>query len=319
MNDPTRPRVSVCIVSYNYRQYLVECIESVLNQQVNFPFEVIICDDASTDGATEIASSYARKYPDIVRLIARPTNVGPYKNIVDAHNLARGDYVAHLDADDYWLPGKLQQQFDFLEANPNYAVVWHRVNIVDEAGAQVGVCSIASAISLCGPFVIQHALELGSLGVHSACMFRTNARHTREPNFPVIDWFYTVEFLRHGLGHELPSVLGAYRVRRTSGMSHSYAGIYRTRRAYSKMLKHYIRLLPAHRELIFTNALIFLLIDLRSLQIGFLYLLSPLFRSLSFRAPTAYWKAIRNFRSISRAYNGSSPLNDATAPFIHQR
>ena len=95
-------------------------------QQVNFPMEFIIAEDCSTDGTRAICEEYAKKYPDLIRLITSETNVGANPNELRAMKAARGKYIAYCEGDDYWTdPLKLQKQVDFLESHPDYSVCFH--------------------------------------------------------------------------------------------------------------------------------------------------------------------------------------------------
>jgi len=121
MNEPF---VSVKTVTYNHSQFIRECIEGVLMQKTNFPFEYIIGEDCSTDNTLEIVNEYARKYPDVIRVITSAQNVGARENGRRTEVACRGKYVAFCEGDDYWTdPYKLQKQVDFLEANPDYGLV----------------------------------------------------------------------------------------------------------------------------------------------------------------------------------------------------
>jgi glycosyltransferase involved in cell wall biosynthesis len=117
------PRVSVCVVTYNQERFIAECLESILGQETDFPFEVIVADDGSTDGGRTIIKRFAREHPGRISPILHARNVGITANYLAAHQAARGEYVAHMDGDDVMLPGRLQIQADFLDANPKCAMV----------------------------------------------------------------------------------------------------------------------------------------------------------------------------------------------------
>jgi glycosyltransferase involved in cell wall biosynthesis len=108
------PLVSVCIGTYNRERYIRECMDSVLAQ--NYPnLEIVVVDDASTDATVDIVRSYG----DAVRLVVRDVNSGVCQVTRNqASRLASGTYIAYLDSDDAWLPGKLHQQVAFMEAHP---------------------------------------------------------------------------------------------------------------------------------------------------------------------------------------------------------
>lgn len=121
--------VSISCITYNHAPYIRQCIDGFLIQQTNFAFEVLIHDDASTDGTTEIIKEYEAKYPDIIKPIYEEENQwvkGRRGSAVFNFPRARGKYIALCEGDDYWTdPLKLQKQVDFLEANPNFVICSH--------------------------------------------------------------------------------------------------------------------------------------------------------------------------------------------------
>lgn len=125
-----KPLISVLMLTYNHASYIEEAIESVLNQKTDYLFELIICDDASTDGTQDIARRYAEKDSRIV-LSLQPTNTRFGKNFVDGCARIRGTYVAFCEGDDYWTdPRKLQKQVSFLEAHPDFSISAHKVQML---------------------------------------------------------------------------------------------------------------------------------------------------------------------------------------------
>jgi len=125
-----KPLLSVCLITYNHANYIEQAIEGVLMQSVNFPWELIIADDFSTDGTREILLKYKEKYPNFIKLILQEKNVGPGKNFSDLLNEPQSKYIAYFEGDDYWTdPLKLQKQVDFLEANPDYGMVHTKYKI----------------------------------------------------------------------------------------------------------------------------------------------------------------------------------------------
>lgn len=130
-------QVSVCIVTYNQENYIAECLDSIVDQQTNFKFEVIVGEDCSTDNTRAIIQKYVEKYPELIVPIFYEKNVGAVENIKQVYKKAKGKYIAHLDGDDFALPGKLQKQFDILEANPNCSICVHNMDVVDSKGQPV--------------------------------------------------------------------------------------------------------------------------------------------------------------------------------------
>jgi glycosyltransferase involved in cell wall biosynthesis len=127
MTSEQNPLVSIVMIAYNVEKYIGEAIESVLSQEVTFSYELVIGEDCSTDQTREIALRYERNYPDKIRVIQHPKNLGLTPNCVATHNSCGGKYIALLDSDDYWTnTKKLQLQIDFLENNLDYAGCGHQ-------------------------------------------------------------------------------------------------------------------------------------------------------------------------------------------------
>lgn len=113
---PAQPRVSVLIITYNQAAFVAETITSVVAQLTNFPFEVIVADDHSSDETLRIAAGLQAKFPDRVRVVHTGANKGINPNLLFALGHARGDYLAICEGDDFWTdPSKLQRQFEALE------------------------------------------------------------------------------------------------------------------------------------------------------------------------------------------------------------
>ena len=121
------PVVSICSIVYNQGRYVAETIEGFLAQETDFPFEILIHDDASTDDSAEIIREYAKKYPNIIKPILQTENQysqGINPNHAYNYPRAKGKYIALCEGDDYWIdPLKLRKQVDFLEKNPDYGLV----------------------------------------------------------------------------------------------------------------------------------------------------------------------------------------------------
>ncbi len=128
-----KPTVSILCISYNQEKYIRQAIEGFLMQKVDFPYEIIVHDDASTDGTQKIIKEYAEKYPKVVRPILETENQFSQtaaKFLMDMYRSSKGKYIAVCEGDDYWTDDtKLQRQVDFLESNPDYALVFHPVNV----------------------------------------------------------------------------------------------------------------------------------------------------------------------------------------------
>ena len=122
MSDPL---VSVNMVAYNVRPYIVQAIECVLSQKTTFPFELVIGEDCSTDGTRQIVNNYQKKHPNIIRIVSSDKNVGLRKNYYRIFQASKGKYVAYCDSDDFWQrEDKLQIQVDYLESHPECGMVY---------------------------------------------------------------------------------------------------------------------------------------------------------------------------------------------------
>lgn len=120
-------KVSICCATYNHEKYIAQALDSFLMQKTTFPFEVIVHDDASTDGTRAIIERYETKHPNIIKPIYQAEN--QYSKGVGIHITylwpnAKGRYIAQCEGDDYWTDSyKLQKQIDFLESHSEYDLV----------------------------------------------------------------------------------------------------------------------------------------------------------------------------------------------------
>lgn len=127
-------KLSVFVVTYNQEQYIRQCLDSVVMQQVDFDYEVIIGEDCSTDNTPLICDEYAKKYP-FIRVYHHSKNLGLVKNWEFVLNHCKGDYIAMLEGDDYWIyPCKLQKQLEYMEMHPEVVLTFTGVNVSYEGG-----------------------------------------------------------------------------------------------------------------------------------------------------------------------------------------
>ena len=128
----TTPLVSICCLTYNHAPFVRKCLDGFLMQKTTFPIEILIHDDCSTDGTDAIIKEYAEKYPDIIKPLFETENQysNGYRGKMDItfnYSRSQGKYIATCEGDDYWIdPLKLQKQVDFMEANLEYSVTFHR-------------------------------------------------------------------------------------------------------------------------------------------------------------------------------------------------
>ena len=126
---------SICCQTYNHTNYIAQCLNSFVNQKTNFQFEILVHDDASTDGTNAIVKSYEEKYTNLFRGVYQTENQFLKQNTLVniLFKEAKGKYIAICEGDDYWTdPLKFQKQVDFLEANPYYSAVFGRTEVLQE-------------------------------------------------------------------------------------------------------------------------------------------------------------------------------------------
>lgn len=141
MTDNPAPLISVCITTYNHEKFITKALDSVLMQQGDFTLEILVGEDGSSDGTSAIVRDYAQRHRDKIRafyhdpddkLIINGRQTGR-KNFLNNLLMARGDYVALLDGDDYWIDErKLEKQLAFLAANKSFVACCHAAIHVDE-------------------------------------------------------------------------------------------------------------------------------------------------------------------------------------------
>ena len=129
MDENRTCKVSVLCATYNHEEYLRQTLDSFVNQKTDFPFEVLVNDDASTDSTGDIIREYAARYPEIIRPFYQTENL--YSRRINLYDVVffpacRGEYIAVCEGDDYWNdPEKLQLQVDWLDAHPEYSACVH--------------------------------------------------------------------------------------------------------------------------------------------------------------------------------------------------
>lgn len=126
--DILNPIVSICCITYNHEKYIEETIDSFLNQQTDYPFEVIIGEDCSTDQTRKKIEAYVEKFPNIIKLITSENNVGMNRNFGRIFSASKGEYIAICEGDDYWIDSKkLQIQIEEMKKHSDVDISFHPV------------------------------------------------------------------------------------------------------------------------------------------------------------------------------------------------
>jgi glycosyltransferase involved in cell wall biosynthesis len=212
MHHKQHPLVSVAIITYNQKEFLRECIESILEQ--DYPnFEIIVADDASTDGTQDMLREYYRKYPSKFVLRLAEKNLGITANSNQAHFACKGKYIAWMGGDDLMLPGKLSQQTNYMETHPDCAICYHDLEIFEsQSQKKTGLFSY-TARPRSGS--VKTLLRYGCFIGACSAMIRSSCapKEGFDLRVPIAsDWLYYVRTTQAGGSvHYLPFILGKYR------------------------------------------------------------------------------------------------------------
>jgi len=202
------PLLSVCVITYNHASFIEEAIRSVVAQQHSFTWEVIVADDASTDGTTDLVRGIAAEYPNLIRPIIQPQNLGPARNFRELLRSANGKYIAYLEGDDFWTdPLKLKKQVDFLEANPDFTVCFHDADVLYLNRKKDSHNIVAD---LRDEFSFNDVIEK-NFSVPSCSLVFRNEPVDFASGLDLLDWVLLLLLARRGKVKRLDGVMAIYR------------------------------------------------------------------------------------------------------------
>jgi glycosyltransferase involved in cell wall biosynthesis len=209
----SEPAISVVVLCYNLEKYIGGCLESVMTQKIDVPFEVIVGDDGSIDNSVSVIESVRARYPHVIKLITHEHNVGYSRNLADVMAQAAGEYIATIDGDDLMLPGKLARQFEFLETQRDFGMVVHKMRTVDARTSE----PVEFPLSRVKPVVFdaEFLIENGPFFFTSSAMFRGSLRRRHAINLElkvVADVANLMQCLHGSRARYLDEELGIYRV-----------------------------------------------------------------------------------------------------------
>ena len=200
------------MITYNHERFIEQAIESVLMQETDFPVELVIGEDCSTDNTRTIVMEYAQRYPNRIRLLLPDRNLGMIPNFVATLQVCAGQYIALLEGDDYWTDAhKLQKQVDFLESHPESTLCLHDVLVVFEDGRRPSYRHSPAGRKP------QYVLEdvLGSALSQTASLVFRNGLLSDLPDWflraPIGDWALSVLLAVHGSIGYLDEVMSVWR------------------------------------------------------------------------------------------------------------
>ncbi len=210
--NSTHPRVSVFLPTFNQRLFVRDAIESVLVQ--GYPnLEIVIGDDGSTDGTPLILQEYKNRHPQSIRLLLSPKNEGITANCNNILRACTGEYVAIFAGDDVWLPGKLHTQVEMMQANPDAAICFTRVEWFDSATqAQIKIYPTDTTVDVTAMSVLRAAAYIAGSGPSLLVRSCAIPEGGFEPTLPMVsDWLLYIEILRKGGVVFSERVLARYR------------------------------------------------------------------------------------------------------------
>jgi glycosyltransferase involved in cell wall biosynthesis len=210
------PLVDVAMATYNHEKFIAQALESVLAQETDFDYRLIVGDDCSSDGTQAIIKEYARRHPGRIVTLFHPKRLGTAHRDrigVKVLRLCTAKYVAMLDGDDFWTdPRKLQKQADYLEAHPDCALCFHNATMLFEDQSkpprdycpadQKEVSTLEDIAAQCFLITCTVMFRNRFLGELPECFYRvTNA-----------DWMLFVLLAEHGHFRYLNEVMATYRI-----------------------------------------------------------------------------------------------------------
>ena len=215
-------KLSVICLTYNHEKFIRQALDAFVMQKTNFPFEVIIHDDASTDGTPQIIKEYADKYPDLIKPIYQKENIWQ-KGVSSREYIypqIKGEYVALCEGDDYWTdPLKLQKQVDFLDAHPEFNVCFHPVKVIwEDNRAPESIFPKPKFRFNKKTLTLQDLLKRNFIQTNSV-MYRWHDISNEWPTVSFMPGDYMMHLLQTGTGKIgfLPEVMAVYR-RNSSGV-----------------------------------------------------------------------------------------------------
>ncbi len=256
-------KVSVCIVTYNQEKYIEQCVRSVLEQKTQYEFEIIIGDDASSDDTRDILLKLKSQYPDKIKLLLHDKNIGPSNNVISVYRAARGEFIAHLDGDDYFLPDKIEKQVGLMDVDPNCGITFHSVMKLDPKGTLAFEKINCKGMPDDG-WRRKDLIWLMALGVNSSKMFRRELFSSfQDPGFPLVDTVLNCLIINDKKVKVISDVaLGVYR----SSVGISSSGV-RTKAATVEGYEYLLSFLPKKNKVAICSVAFFLmLLDVKNLR-----------------------------------------------------
>ncbi len=221
------PLVSIRCTVYNHEPYLRQCLDGFVMQQTNFPFEVIVHDDASTDGSAAIIREYAEKYPDMIKPIFETENQyskhdGSLGRILKAAIHPASKYIAVCEGDDFWTdPQKLQIQVDFLESHPDYSFSVHEYKVWNEVKQEFEPHQLEPLIGVDGNLSLtldDYATRVFFTKTLTNVYRKSAIENSKYDKYDPVgfDWMFFYALMTQGKCYLINRAMGVYRVQPNS-------------------------------------------------------------------------------------------------------
>ena len=123
---------SVVVITYNQEEYIAQTLDSILNQEHDYRYEIVIGEDCSTDNTKKIIEEYVSQYPEIIKPLYNNPNKGLINNYFNVINHCQGKYIMECAGDDYWLPGKVKTQIEYMENHPDVGMCYGKAKFWSE-------------------------------------------------------------------------------------------------------------------------------------------------------------------------------------------
>ncbi len=207
-------KVSVLMLAYNHAQYIAQAVDSVLMQQVDFDYEIVIGEDCSTDNTRDILLRYQQENPEKIRLLLPEKNLGMHDNLIQTFKACRGDYIALLEGDDYWTsPDKIQKQVDFLDARDDHTICFHKALVRERDGRPDWYIPVAFQPKQV--FNLQYLLGVCNPMTTASIMFRQGFIHELPDwvyDLGFTDWVLQILLAQHGKIGYINETMSVYRI-----------------------------------------------------------------------------------------------------------
>jgi glycosyltransferase involved in cell wall biosynthesis len=296
------------MITYNHAPYIRAALDSALSQRTSFPYEIVVGDDASTDGTREILQEYAEANPGRLRLVLHDRNIGMIANQNAAFAACSGEYIAMLEGDDYWTDdSKLERQLAAMREHPGCLLSFHpcretrHAGLMSWCGSTPAIIPVDDVIRGGGYFCPTPSLMLHRSVVADMPSFLLHA--------PAGDYYLQILGASRGGALYLPWPMCAYRVDATGSWSSSVKAFHR-KQDFRKRTISTLALMDEHLGYARHGAFVWKRIEL-TLALAFDYLkhgdMAAFKRHLAearalMRTPTLYYRAVAMLGRFPRAF-----------------